>query len=624
MILYHADLSIFSGWFPGGFLGVDIFFVISGYLITGLILRESRQGRFSYANFYLRRARRLLPALFTVATVSLVVGWWLMLPSQFREMAESIRAALLFLSNMFFLFENSYTAEVAPLKPFLHTWSLSVEEQFYLLYPVALITLFHQVRRHVFTALVITAAMSLGLSTYLALVTSDYAFYLFPTRIWELVAGALIAVRELQAKAPGRQFADAWASIGLVLIAISITLIDDRFADPSLHTVVPVMGTVLVIQYAPASRVGNLLGVRWLVTCGLMSYSLYLWHHPALAFARIAWVGQVTDLVLAMAILISVIAAWVSWRFIETPLRNQQQVHDATFLKGLVGSLTALLLLPGFSANGTIPAIMSKTPETGVVDLEGFEPGDEADMILVGDSHAAPFGRSLREQLQNRGLHLCAMLHDGCPYIYSAIRANRQCAEHNASVRQRILDSNVTDIFIVSRFTSAFERSTYTNANGVTEVPIVPHPGWLVRATGQPIEDPNILGELLLRDLSELMERGKRIYLIEPVPELGIHPVLHWKQNRNVPTVKEPVDRYLRRNQVILDALGQAKQNGMHVIETRTIFCDDSFCHARLGDWLYRDDNHLSHYAAAQIVERLMLQIDQNRALLIDAQETTP
>lgn len=364
--------------------------------------------------------------------------------------------------------------------------------------------------------------------------------------------------------------------------------------------------------------------MRWLVTCGLMSYSLYLWHHPALAFARIAWVGQVTDLVLVIAVLLSVIAAWLSWRFIETPLRNRQQVRDAPFLKGLVGSLIILLLLSGLSANGTVPAAMSRTPDTGVVELEGFKPGDEADMLLVGDSHAAPFSQSLQEQLRNRGLNLRAMLHDGCPYIYSAIRANRRCAEYNASVRQRMLDGNVTDIFIVSRYTSAFERSTYTNARGVTEPQIGPNPGWVERTTGEPIGEPDILGELLLHDLSELTERGKRIYLIEPVPELGIHPVLHWKQNRNDPTVKEPFSRYLRRNHVILDALGQAKQNGVHVIETRTIFCDDSFCHARRGDWLYRDDNHLSHYAAAHIVERLMLQFDQNRALLIDAKKTTP
>jgi len=325
VVLYHADLSIFSDWFSGGFLGVDVFFVISGYLITNLILRESNQGGFSYANFYLRRARRLLPALFTVALVSLVIGWWLMLPGQFRELAESVRAALLFLSNMFFLFENSYTAEVAPLKPFLHTWSLSVEEQFYLLYPVTLVTLFHQLRTQLFTALLLIGAVSLGLSAYLTLVTSDYAFYLFPTRIWELVAGALIAVREVEGKEPGRQFADAWVSVGLLLIAGSIILVDDRFADPSLHTLVPVLGTVLVIRYAPASRIGAFLGIRWLVACGLMSYSIYLWHHPALAFARIAWVGQVTDLVLVVSVLLSIIAAWLSWRFIGTPLRNRRQ-----------------------------------------------------------------------------------------------------------------------------------------------------------------------------------------------------------------------------------------------------------------------------------------------------------
>jgi len=186
------------------------------------------------------------------------------------------------------------------------------------------------------------------------------------------------------------------------------------------------------------------------------------------------------------------------------------------------------------------------------------------------------------------------------------------------------MSSNVTDIFIVSRYTSAFERSTYTNANGITEVSIGPNPGWLERASGETIEDSKILGELLLRDLAELRERGKHIYLIEPTPELGIHPVLHWKQNRNDPTVKEPVTSYLQRNRVILDVLNQARQNGIHVLETRSLFCDDAYCHARRGDWLYRDDNHPSHTAAAQIVERLMLQFDRNQAVLIDAHQTTP
>ncbi len=318
VILFHAGLSVF----PGGYAGVDVFFVISGYLITTLILNDVEGGRFSIARFYERRARRILPALFVVVAVTLPLAFLVMLPTQLRDLSESMAAVGLFLSNFYFLSQISYFAPSAELQPLLHTWSLAVEEQFYLLFPLAFVMLWRRGRGWTVSVLAVAAVLSLILAQWAAGENPPRNFYFTGSRIWELLAGTLAAIW-LRGR-PVRGHGTA-AGIGLVMILASMMLYDDRTPFPSLWTLLPVAGTVIVIGFAgPGTAVARLLSLRGFVGIGLISYSAYLWHQPLFALARIYQVAEPPPWVMVTLSLGSFMLAGLTWAWVEQPFRRHQ------------------------------------------------------------------------------------------------------------------------------------------------------------------------------------------------------------------------------------------------------------------------------------------------------------
>ncbi len=613
VILYHADLSMLQDWFSGGFLGVDVFFVISGYLITSLILTDVGADRFSFSDFYLRRARRLLPALFVVTLFTIATGWWLMSPAGFDELTGSIIAALLFVSNFFFLFQDAYTAEAAPLKPFLHTWSLAVEEQFYLIFPLFLVVAWRYARQHLFIIVGLLGLLSFGLAVAVTATTNDIAFYLLPTRIWELIAGALIGVAEFKGRLKPDRFhraiREVVALLGLLLIGLSFVLLDDTQADPSWHTLMPIVGSVLVIVFASHTTLTRkLLASSALVGCGLISYSLYLWHQPLLAFLRIGWIGNITDAHTLIAIVVAFMAAYLSWRYIEKPTRNPGVVPTKSFLRILPAGLLLVVLAGLFQNIG--PANTTLIPDSGVVELTPYTPGESVDMLLIGDSHADRFGKALNAEMAARNLILRSKIKYGCPWVYAAIQQRKDCNQHNAALYEALIDSDVQHVFVVSRYTAALAGTVYTNAQGVIEPPY-DLPRWRHRESGKPAEPRDVVS-LLEKDLLALVAAGKQVYMVTPTPELAIDPVRFWQQHRDQPPIKEPFDHYLARNEPYLDMLARLADR-IHVIEVSDVFCDTAYCYANRKGWLYTDDDHLSHQAAIPIVERLMRVVDANQ-----------
>lgn len=291
VILYHAQIVLFGrDWFEGGFIGVDVFFVISGYLITRIILSElESKGSFSFLNFYERRARRILPMLFVVIFVSVPFAWQMLLPSDFVEFAESILASIFFGSNFFFYFSTTeYGADSALLKPFLHTWSLGVEEQFYLVFPILAIVAFRYFRKHFLTILVGLSLLSLQFAELMEVRNSDLNFYLPFSRFWELAVGSMLAYRELNYKPLNKSFASkSLPMLGLYLIVYSILFFDAKTPHPSFHTLIPIIGVALIIGFASNDElVGKVLGSKAFVWIGLISYSAYMWHFPIFAFSR--------------------------------------------------------------------------------------------------------------------------------------------------------------------------------------------------------------------------------------------------------------------------------------------------------------------------------------------------
>lgn len=322
VVLYHAGVA----GFPGGFIGVDVFFVISGYLITSIILSERRAGHFTLTGFYARRIRRIFPALFVMMAVSYPVAWLLLGPSAMREFAGSIAASTVFLANVYFLDVSGYFATAAELKPLLHNWSLSVEEQFYLFFPMVVLLSWRagpKVQAGLFFGL---ALASLGLAQWqISQGDAAPAFFLLQTRLWELLAGALTAlwlsgVQGAQIREGGRY--RPLALIGLAMILTAVVAYDGETPFPGVAALLPVVGAVLVITFAaPQGLAGRVLAWRPIVFVGLLSYSLYLWHVPLLAFTRIG-TGREDTLLMLGVCGVALGMAYLSWRYVERPFRR--------------------------------------------------------------------------------------------------------------------------------------------------------------------------------------------------------------------------------------------------------------------------------------------------------------
>jgi peptidoglycan/LPS O-acetylase OafA/YrhL len=323
VLFFHADLGC-----SGGFVGVDVFFVVSGYLITGLILKDIDAGRFGITQFWERRIRRILPALSIVVLFCLAMGWFFFSPLDYRKLGQSAFAQALLVSNIFFwqtagkagYFDES-SVEITPL---LHTWSLAVEEQFYLLFPFLLLACRGFSRRRLARLTLVLGAISLGLSVYCSYYYRVANFYLLPTRAWELLIGAWPAI-VLSTRDPARWLKESvsWAGLAAILAAIFLYNRETRF--PGITALPPCVGAALIIwaNRSSCTSVGKILAWPPLVYIGLISYSLYLWHWPLLAFGRYLVPGPLSVGERGLLLLIGLVLAALSLKFVETPFRQR-------------------------------------------------------------------------------------------------------------------------------------------------------------------------------------------------------------------------------------------------------------------------------------------------------------
>ncbi len=341
VVFFHAGMPGFSG----GFVGVDVFFVISGYLITTILLREIEAGDFSIARFYERRARRIVPALVCVMVVVALAGCALLVPDQLQTLGSSMLAVTLFASNFFFWQTTDYFKPAAELQPLLHTWSLAVEEQFYILYPFVLLLCWRHCRQHLKLVLALLLVSSLVLAEVGWRTKPIANFYLLLPRAWELLAGALVALvpHETWLRRLGRRSAGAAATLGVGLILAAVVLFDKGWPAPSLYTTLPVAGAVLVIVgTVHVNPVARILALRPLVFIGLISYSAYLWHQPLFSFYRILHFSDEGHAVPWYLVLAVFLLAALTWRFVERPFRASSPVR---FSAARIGALTSASLV---------------------------------------------------------------------------------------------------------------------------------------------------------------------------------------------------------------------------------------------------------------------------------------
>lgn len=408
VMLFHAN----SSWLPGGFVGVDIFFVISGYLISGVILRQQLSGSFSLFDFYIRRIRRIFPALLVVIIFSFAFAWVLLLPDEMRSFTKSIFSSVLMYSNQQFLSEAGYFENQSHLKPLLHTWSLSIEGQFYLIFPLVLVATIKLTKRPIyFVALLMF--ISFFYAEKVSHIDSEKSFFYFLARAWELLAGCLVMFMVSQTNKRHLLMDQLLSIAGLCCVTYAILFFDKSMLHPGALTLLPIIGTALLITFSSETTIaGKLLKSRIMVGIGLVSYSLYLWHQPIISFSKIhesnlnlaAWLC-IFSLIFSLSVL--------TYKLVEKPFRNRNYVSNKQFLL-LMCSFSLMMCfvgLFGYQSNGFIHERFSKEKINLIKSLDAerykyflfkhlyandlirkkYQKDNKPKLLIVGDSYAADF-----------------------------------------------------------------------------------------------------------------------------------------------------------------------------------------------------------------------------------------
>jgi peptidoglycan/LPS O-acetylase OafA/YrhL len=612
VVLNHATPDLM----PGGFIGVDIFFVISGFLITSIIARETAGGNFSYFDFYSRRARRILPPLITVMGVTAIVASFIYLPQDFHTFWESAAYSSLFLANVFFLVKVDYFAAPMDTFPLLHLWSLAVEEQFYIVMPVLLTVVLRWFPRRL--TLVVAACCAVSFLGSMAAIHwyAKGAFYLMPFRFWELGLGALLALATPTLSLRLRELCGA---LGAILLAASFTLIGEDTLFPGAAALAPCLGATLLLAAGPDTRVGTVLSLPPLVWIGLISYSLYLWHWPLLVFARYFTMGPLDPWQTAALIALSVLLATASLRWVEQPFRShamsalppRQVCTTAAAVVVAFCALSAGALQLGDTARRFDPAALAllddsrqrrfpdvvlcqKDParDMAVSDACRIGPsGARPDFIGWGDSHMGAMIPGLEKAATDAGLTGAVIEKAACPPLLGIDRADmpfwHRCAAHNAQALAVIARERPRFVVLAARWAQIATGEGY----GIERKSLVRFRGDI------DAEGPELLRASLTRTLAAIRAAGAEPVIIGPVPEIGwdVGPILARAAQWGLTPPDSPLRaHYDARQKATLQVL-RATAEGATIIDPARVLCDAQICNAWLGEEVfYGDDDHLS------------------------------
>ncbi len=634
VILFHAGFE----WFSGGFVGVDVFFVISGYLITTIIISEMAEDKFSIVDFYERRARRILPALFFVILACLPFAWVWLTPNDLKDFGQSLVAVSTFSSNILFWIESGYFDTAAELKPLLHTWSLSVEEQYYILFPVFLMLTWRLGLKWILIILLIIFSVSLGASQWGAYSEPSAAFYLLPARGWELLLGVFAAIYlKYNFHIKINSVNQVLSLLGIGMIVYSVVVFDSKTPFPSLYALIPTVGTGLLILCAvPKTFVYSLLSLKPIVGIGLISYSAYLWHQPLLAFARHRLFGVVPELTLLLLCFISLIVAWFSWKFVEKPFRDKKRINQKSIflLSGLTLSIFISLGLfthfkGGFSGRfppeiRTYLTMLSKGVKARnykchlagakykLTDCYFGNQSTIPDVALIGDSHAGSIHSALASEFDRSNKSFFLYAKDGCPpslSIEGTSGMHKNCPLFNLNVIQDLKDKGINTAILFSRFSWYLELDGFQNSYGVRENKKATH--FVVGSSNSMDEQVDEKIESMRAFISELRQQDIRVLLIHPIPEMGWDIPKQKIYSSMYNRAMLAIDRkgFKESTEKRFDSFVQpfADDKGIFIINTTDIFCDEEQCFGeREGDLLYYDDDHPTRAASMKIVAKIM------------------
>jgi peptidoglycan/LPS O-acetylase OafA/YrhL len=627
VVLFHLDFGVV----PGGFIGVDVFFVISGFLITSIILQEQTAGHFSFAGFYERRIRRILPAAFVVIAATLLAGVFILLPTHYETLSFTAVMSLLYVSNLYFWKTEDYFQIQPQEQPLLHTWSLSVEEQFYILFPIFIILALRFFGRDgAFWLLLVCALGSLALAEFAVQRNSlSFAFYQLPARAWELAVGSLLAFHKIPATFSVR-LANILSVFGMGFILGGALLLSKTVPFPGLYALGPVIGAGLIIYAGQqANIIGPLLSNRCSVFVGKISYSLYLWHWQLIAFAYYRF-GEDLGVDVKIAILIaSFILSFLSFKYVEQPFRNRNFLRRAqVFIVAVLGSL--ILILSAALINQSKGFESRLTPQVkllaqGEFDINprraachsyrdfsaDFAPqcllGGIADgpvrAVLWGDSHADAVAPGIDEFMKQQGIKGVQITKNSCPplpgiYLPSKFISQQECMKFNEDVLAYIERNPQIEYVIVSS-------------------------RWITSATGaMRADDHQSGGEVLESGLLDLKDRlaaaGKTMLVIGQAPAFTFHvPQCLAKQAwfddpgrfACTPPGKADFEKSFAPVQEIFDRL---EGSGVKIFRPARVLCPANAPACLMldddGRPLYFDNNHLSGTGARYLAPAMQFE----------------
>lgn len=611
VIFFHAGFELFSG----GFVGVDVFFVISGYLITTIIVNEMDDGKFSLLNFYERRARRILPALFCVVLCCIPFAWFLLLPSDMKDFAQSLVAVSTFSSNILFWRESGYFDTAAELKPLLHTWSLAVEEQFYILFPLFLIVAWRFGKRAIVWTLIASFAISLAVAQWGAYNKPAATFFLLPTRAWELLIGSFAAfyLQRGSISTPLR-LNNLLSAAGLLAILYAVFAFDEATPFPSLYALVPTVGTVLVILFAlKGTLTHTVLSLRGVVAVGLISYSLYLWHQPVFAFWRHYSVFEPTHTQMSVLSLLCLPLAFFTYRFVEAPFRGKSAwlSRDIIFrLSGFTLSLLTVLGAMGHFTNGLSQATEIRSATSNIAERISVNHGlhrdcegtfnsspncytsQEPEVLLWGDSFAMHLAQGIiasepAVRLQQHTKSVCS------PLVGVALINHRHteewaqgCIAFNEKVLDWVSNNPSIELVILSSPFGIF-TSSYLSDVGVIQYE----------------ESPTYLLETLRRTVERIRSLGADVVVVSPTPVSG---------RDNGRCVARAMFRNLPEHTCDFEDSGRAAYSYLTAADefVPVYWLSDDICHNSICDanqngvFIFRDGGHLSKEGSEYLGEQ--------------------
>jgi peptidoglycan/LPS O-acetylase OafA/YrhL len=651
VIFFHTGVPGFSG----GFVGVDIFFVISGFLITSIILKDIKEEKFSIALFYERRIRRIFPALFPVITVTLVIATYLFDAKIFKDLGHSITATTLFSSNILFCKESGYFAAPSLQKPLLHTWSLAVEEQFYIFFPLALIFIHRYLKSRYLLWILIAISLSLGASIYGVYHYPGVTFYFVPPRAWELLAGSLLALGVIP-NVSSVWLKNIYAISGVGLIMYSVCTYTEATIFPGHNALAPVVGASLIIYSnidGKGSVFSRLISFTRLGFIGLISYSLYLWHWPFVAFAKYLMFRPFNGYESAGIIISTLAISILSWKYIEQPFRGKQMLlPDRRRLYYAAGVLmlvfsgigVAIHLLNGMDSrmktfyptmNETMQKIKQDTLDTELTKWDvitkkigqGAIPpivgtGDtRPSFALLGDSHARALIPMLKQEALKKGISGYIMTCSDHPPLLGIDMMSDGYDQHlnrtnNAIVKFIEQHHEVKTVFLTARWARYTKGVQYG-----LEDPFTIHLKESSSDKNPYRTNALLVQEGLSRMVDKLLDMKCRVILVTDVPEIGNEvPRIISLQTRfpllvNMDELLPTITKYQERQLEIQQILSRLAQlQGVTIIHTESRMFDEKG-KARImadGEMLYKDDDHLSKagaYYVAPVFEEVFREI---------------